>query len=102
MPMASGTASGSVSAGPVHARVTRVTPGLTVAMRAQSVDAPASPAPELGPDAMFVAGKLQPHVVFAMGPVVIDVDAENIETPSRETMITLATRVRDILAAANR
>jgi hypothetical protein len=84
------------------ARVTQVTPGLTVAMRAQSIDAAASPAPELGPDAMFVAGKLQPHVVFTMGPVVIDVDAENIETPSRETMIALATRVRDILAEANR
>jgi len=84
------------------ARVTLVSAGMTLGMHVKGFDAAASPAPELGPEAMFVDGKLQPHVVFAMGPLVIDVDAENLQTPSRETMIRLATRVRDILAEANR
>jgi hypothetical protein len=67
-----------------------------------SFDAPASPAPELGADAMFVDGVSQPHVVFSMGRLFIDVNAENLEKPSREKMIAFATRVREILSEANR
>lgn len=73
----------------------------SVALHVQSFDAEASAAPELGPDAMFVDDALQPHVAFAMGPLFIDVDAEHVETPSRETMIALALRVREILTEAN-
>jgi len=74
----------------------------SVAMQVGSYDGEATPAPELGDDAMFVEGTTgQPHVIFAMGPLFIDVDAENIETPSRETMIELAVRVREILTEAN-
>jgi hypothetical protein len=50
---------------------------------------------------VFIEGQIQPHVVFSMGSLIIDVDAENIDKPSRETMIELATRVREILTAAN-
>jgi hypothetical protein len=60
-------------------------------------DAEASPATELGHDAVFIDGQVQPHVVFSMGSLIIDVDAENIEMPSRETIVELATRVREIL-----
>lgn len=73
----------------------------SIQMHIGGFDAESSAAPELGPDAMFVDGRLQPHVVFSMGKLIIDVDAENIETPSRETMIELATRVREILTEAN-
>ena len=73
----------------------------SVAMHVRGFDAEAQPAPELGPDAVFVDVNLQPHVVFSMGPLIIDVDASNVETPSRETMIELALRVREILTEAN-
>jgi len=73
----------------------------SIAMHVESFDTEASPAPELGEDAMFVDGALQPHVVFSIGGLFLDVDAENVETPSRETMIELALRVRDILTEAN-
>jgi hypothetical protein len=84
------------------ARVTLL-PAFTrsIAMHAQGFDAEASAAPELGADALFIDGALQPHVVFSMGELFIDVDAENIEKPSRQTMIELATRVREILREAN-
>lgn len=68
----------------------------------EAFDAPASPVPELGDDAMYGGSVSQPHVVFRMDPLIIAVNAENVETPSRETMITLATRVREILTGANR
>jgi hypothetical protein len=73
----------------------------SIAMHVESFDTEASPAPELGEDAMFVDGALQPHVVFSIGGLFLDVDAENVETPSRETMIELALRIRDILTEAN-
>lgn len=74
----------------------------SVSMYVEGFDAPVGPAPELGPEARFVDAPLQPHVVFTMGRLILDVDAENIETPSRDTMIELATRVREILVQANR
>lgn len=73
----------------------------SIAMYVGGFDAEASPAPELGSDAVFIDASMQPHVVFSMGPLIIDVDAESIDTPSRETMIELARRVREILTAAN-
>lgn len=73
----------------------------SVSMHVDGFDAETSPAPELGPEAVFVDATLQPHVVFMLGPLIIDVGAESRETPSRETMIELATRVREILAEAN-
>lgn len=81
-----------------------VAPAITgsVAMHVRAFDAETSPAPEVAPDAVFVDVSLQPHVVFSMGALIIDVDAEAIEAPNRQTMIALATRVREILAEANR
>lgn len=73
----------------------------SIAMYAEGFDAEAKPAPELGSNAVFIDAPMQPHVVFSMGSLIIDVDAENIEKPSRETMIELATRVREILMQAN-
>lgn len=71
------------------------------ALATQSYDGEASPAPELGDGAWYVADGLQPHVIFPMGKMILDVDAENEDTPSRETMIKLALRVREILQEAN-
>lgn len=85
------------------ARVTLV-PAFTrrsIQMYIGGFDAETSPAAELGPDALFVHSNLQPHVVFPMGELIIDVEAENLEAPSRETMIELARRVREILTEAN-
>lgn len=68
----------------------------------QSYDGTASPAPEVGNDAMFVDRISQPHLIFTVGPTMIDVYAEHDATPpKRATMVTLATRVRDILVDAN-
>jgi len=41
-------------------------------------------------------------VVFPLGGLIVDVDAEHVETPGRETMIRLALRVRELLVEANR
>ncbi len=71
------------------------------AVAKQSYDGDATPAPELGDDAWFVDDGLQPHVIFAMGPLVLDVSAESEQTPDRGTMIELALRIRDILREAN-
>lgn len=68
----------------------------SVAAHTSSFEGEASPAPALGPDAMFVDGGIQPHVIFAIGHLFIDVNAENVVTPSREAMIKLALRVREI------
>jgi hypothetical protein len=73
----------------------------SVEFHVRGFDAPNSPAPALGPNAVFVDVNLQPHVVFAMGSLIIDVDAAGVETPSRDTMIELAKRVREILRNAN-
>lgn len=73
----------------------------SVAFHVSGFEADVSPAPQLGPDAVFVDDRRQPHVVFSIGPLIIDVDAKNVETPSRETMIELASRVREILVEAN-
>ena len=62
----------------------------------------ASPAPEVGDDAMYVETISQPHVIFSTWPILIDVFAENYEnTPDKNTMISLATRVQEILIEAN-
>lgn len=67
----------------------------------ESFDGTASPAPEVGDDAMYVEDISQPRVIFSMGSILIDVQAEYTKTPDRNTMVTLASRVRDILAEAN-
>jgi hypothetical protein len=74
----------------------------SIAMQVSSYEADAVPAPELGEQAMLVDVSLQPHVVFPLGGLIVDVDAENVETPDHATMIALALRVRELLAAANR
>lgn len=74
----------------------------SISMHVGGYDSEPSPAPELGHDAVFIANGIQPHVVFPMSSLIIDVDSESIQTPSRETMIELALRVREILTAANR
>lgn len=73
----------------------------SIAFHVSGFEAELSPVPELGPDAVFVDDGRQPHVVFSIGPLIIDVDARNVETPSRETMMQLASRVREILIEAN-
>lgn len=74
----------------------------SIAFHVSGLEADVSSAPQLGPDAVFVDDRRQPHVVFSIGPLIIDVDAKNVETPSRETMIQLASRVREILVEANK
>lgn len=73
----------------------------SIAFHVSGFEAEVSPAPELGPEAVFVDDGSQPRVVFSIGPLIIDVDAMNVETPSRETMIQLASRVREIFIEAN-
>jgi hypothetical protein len=75
------------------------TPSIT--MHAGGYEGKASPAPELGSGAVFIEDGIQPHVVFAMDQLIIDVDAENIDTPYRDTTINLAARIREILSASN-
>jgi len=75
----------------------------SVSMAAGGFDAPPTPAPELGDDAVFVDAGSQAHIFFTMGGLIIDVGAES-ESPGkldRETMIELAARIRELLQAAN-
>ena len=68
----------------------------------KSFEGTASPVPEVGDDAMYVETISQPHVIFSTGPILIDVFAENYESPpDKNTMISLATRVQEILIEAN-
>lgn len=67
----------------------------------ESFGGTASPAPELGDDAMYVDNISKPRVIFSMGPILIDVHADYTITPDRKTMVALGTRVRDILGEAN-
>lgn len=73
----------------------------SIEFHVSGMDAEASSLPQLGQNAVFVDVNLQPHVVFSMGSLIIDVDASNVETPSRGTMIELASRVREILRNTN-
>lgn len=73
----------------------------SIAMYARGFDGETNPVPALGEDAVFVDAGLQPHIVFELGGLIIDVGAEAGGTPSRETMIDLATRIRDLLVEAN-
>lgn len=73
----------------------------SIPMYVRGYDTEVSPVPELGDGAAFVDASLQPHVVFQMGGLIIDVGAESVETPGRESMIELALRVREILRKAN-
>lgn len=74
----------------------------SVAMQVRGYDAETSVVPELGNDAMFVDARSQPHVVFSLGNLIVDVGAEGTDKPTRETMTGLATRVRELLVAANK
>ena len=74
----------------------------SILMQGGGNDADTSPAPEFGDYAVFVDAISQPHVVFPLGDLFIDVGAEASEKPTRETMIELATRVRELLVAANK
>lgn len=68
----------------------------------QSFEGSASPVPELGDDAMYVQHTSQPRVIFRMDSILIDVHVENYEkTPDRTTMVSLATRVKEILTNFN-
>jgi hypothetical protein len=73
----------------------------SVAMHVGSYEGEVSPVPELGDDARFIAVAGQPHVLFSLGRLIVDVDASHEPTPSREAMVALAKRVREILVAAN-
>lgn len=73
----------------------------SIAMHARSFGEETNPVPELGEDALFVDAGLQPHVIFGLSGLMIDVGAEALERPSRETMIELAIRIRDLLEEAN-
>lgn len=70
------------------------------AVATMSYDGDASPAPEIGKDAWYVAD-FQPHVIFPMGGLILDVDASTATPPTRATMIELTLKVRDLLRAAN-
>ena len=74
----------------------------SILMQGGAYDADTSPAPELGNHALFIDALRQPHVVFPLGDLFINVGAEASEKPTRETMIQLATRVRELLVAANK
>lgn len=68
----------------------------------ESYDGTASQAPAVSDDAVFVETISQPHLIFSMGPILIDVNAEYYaDKPDRDTMVELAMRVRDILLEAN-
>jgi hypothetical protein len=74
----------------------------SIAMHAGGYDAEPSPVPELGPDAVYLAVRTQPHVVFPLLGHIIDVGAEGaIDPPDQATMVALAKLVRDTLLAAN-
>lgn len=73
----------------------------SIAMHASGYEDPSSAAPELGNDALYVDAPMQPHVIFHMGDLIIDVGAEALDAPNRATMIELAERVRDLLTEAN-
>lgn len=70
------------------------------AVATMSYDGEASPAPELGAEAWYV-DDYQPHVIFPVGGLILDVASENATAPDRATMIELATRVRELLRNAN-
>jgi hypothetical protein len=74
----------------------------SILMQGGGYDADTSPASELGDHAIFVDAQSQPHVVFPLGDLFIDVGAEATDKPTRETMIELAMRVRELLVAANK
>lgn len=68
---------------------------------AESFDGSSSAVPNLGSDAVFIDDVSQPHVAFRMGSRIINVSAEYIEKPDQDTMVTLATRVHEILEIVN-
>ncbi len=75
----------------------------SIAMRVTGYEDPVSAAPELGHDALYIDAGMQPHVVFSIRNLIIDVGAEDsLQPPSRATMVKLASRVRDLLLEANR
>ncbi len=80
-----------------------IAPAITpsIAAHAGGFDAETTPVPSLGDAAVFVDASFQPHVVFELGDLIIDVGAEAAKMPGRDAMIDLATRVREILVAAN-
>lgn len=79
----------------------------SIAVHVEGYEGSPTAAPELGDEAVFVESGVQPHVVFLLGDLIIDVDAEVIDyetgmtAPSREVMTAYALRVRELLAAAN-
>jgi len=73
----------------------------SVSMAASSYEGEVTPVPALGNEARFVASGRQPHVLFPMGSLIVDITAENDATPTRETMVELALRVRELLVEAN-
>ena len=76
-----------------------VTP--SIAVHAEGYEGTKTPVPSLGASAVFVDASLQPHVIFELGNLILDVGAESSEAPGRDAMVQLATRVRAILVAAN-
>ncbi|HKK07618.1 MAG TPA: hypothetical protein VKA44_01900 [Gemmatimonadota bacterium] len=73
----------------------------SIALHVEGYDSPVSPAPGLGSDAVFVDVSGQPHVVFRLGSLILDVDAESSPAPDRESMLSLGAAVKGILADAN-
>lgn len=78
-------------------------PESTPAMYREKYEAPASSAPELGDEAVFIDDWNQPRVLFLLGGLIIDVDAALLYEgpPSRDTMIAFAQRVAEILMEEN-
>jgi hypothetical protein len=75
----------------------------TPAMYSEGFEAPASPAPELGDEAVFIDDWNQPRVIFLLGGLIVDVDASLVYggPPSRDTMIAFAQRVAELLMEEN-
>lgn len=73
----------------------------SIEMVADGYDGKKSPAEGLGPDALFVDVALQPHVVFAMGPLFLNIGIDNSRGTSRETTLKVAVRIRELLSTAN-
>jgi hypothetical protein len=64
-------------------------------------DAPATQVPELGKHGWYISDQFLRRVVFAMGPLVLQIEAESNNRPDEAAMVAVSAKIRDILAQAN-
>ncbi|MEN8039938.1 MAG: hypothetical protein ABFR95_00360 [Actinomycetota bacterium] len=74
----------------------------SVEFKARGYEDPASPEPALGNEAVYIDASDQPHLIFLVGGLIVDVGARVEEMASpRDTLIAYALRVRELLTEAN-